>query len=120
MATESSNATAGVPDLGLMLGPTFIGLVAASILFGITSLQTHSYFRRESRDTVCFRVLMGFLWVFDAFHLALLTICMYHYLITNFGDVEAALLPTWSIIGQIFTTVSFALAPPPMMSKAPN
>ncbi|TFK98190.1 hypothetical protein BDV98DRAFT_573220 [Pterulicium gracile] len=104
MATESSNAAPEIPNLGLMLGPTFIGLVAASMLFGITSLQTQSYFRGEGRDTVSFRVLMGFLWVFDAFHLVLLTICMYHYLISNFGDVEAALLPTWSIIGQIFMT----------------
>ncbi|KAF5327507.1 hypothetical protein D9619_004985 [Psilocybe cf. subviscida] len=49
-------------DLNKTLGAVFIGNIAASMLFGITSLQTHTFFLNNTRDRRSFKRLIAFLW----------------------------------------------------------
>ncbi|OCH87116.1 hypothetical protein OBBRIDRAFT_796535 [Obba rivulosa] len=86
------------------LGAAFLGHFVTSVLFGITSLQTWIYFRQHHKDPLSLRSLVFLLWILDAVHVGLITCGMYHYLITHFGNVFAAIKPYWSILTMIMVT----------------
>ncbi|KAF9468552.1 hypothetical protein BDZ94DRAFT_673958 [Collybia nuda] len=78
-------------------GSAFIGLVAGAILYGVTLLQTFLYYRRYPRDSIFIKLLVFLLWVLDTTHLALCTVAIYWYLVTNYSNPEALNKTTWSI-----------------------
>jgi hypothetical protein len=77
-----------------------------SSLWGVTCVQTWTYFTRTSneRDAVHFRLLIGFLWALDTFDSVLDVHIIYHYMVTNFMNLGAILSPTWSILIHILMT----------------
>ncbi|KAJ8473571.1 hypothetical protein ONZ45_g16253 [Pleurotus djamor] len=56
-------------------------------LFGITNLQTYIYFSRYPNDYLWQRVSVTALYLLDASHLSLTIAVVYHYLITEFGNL---------------------------------
>ncbi|KDQ24901.1 hypothetical protein PLEOSDRAFT_161067 [Pleurotus ostreatus PC15] len=93
-------------DLGLdsKLGAAFLGNTAAAIFYGITSVQTYIFFRSSEKDRRTFKALIFFLWTLDTLHLALVTHALYFYMITNFANPEAVVVPSWSILAQVYVT----------------
>ncbi|KAG9225088.1 hypothetical protein CCMSSC00406_0008748 [Pleurotus cornucopiae] len=93
-------------DLGLdsKLGAAFLGNTAAAIFYGITSVQTYIFFRSSENDRRTFKALILFLWILDTLHLALVTHALYFYMITNFANPEAVVVPSWSILAQVYVT----------------
>ncbi|OCH91936.1 hypothetical protein OBBRIDRAFT_825042 [Obba rivulosa] len=65
-------------------------------LYGITSLQTGVYFRRKSQDPFAMRCLVFLIWILDCFHVTLVTLGIYSYLVTHFDDIVVASKPNWS------------------------
>jgi len=89
------------------LGALFLGHFLSTILFGITSLQTWTYFKEHSKDPNPLRFLVFLLWILDCLHVALLTVGVYDYLVSNFGDLFAILKPCWSLSAiPVVTTTS--------------
>ncbi|OCH91920.1 hypothetical protein OBBRIDRAFT_791781 [Obba rivulosa] len=80
------------------LGALLLGHLIAMLLFGITSLQSWVYLRRNYQDCIVLRSLVLFLWLIDCLHVALATHGVYFYFVTNFGDVAVTLKPSWSLI----------------------
>jgi len=72
----------------------------ASILFGLTTLQTHFYFQRFPNDTLWMKYFVATIWMFDALHIILCTHTMYYYLISNFGNGPALKTEVWSLALQ--------------------
>ncbi|KAL4264695.1 DUF6534 domain-containing protein [Pleurotus pulmonarius] len=99
MASSSS-------DLGLdsKLGAAFLGNTAAAVFYGITSVQTYIFFKSSEKDRRSFKALIFFLWILDTLHLALVTHALYFYMITNFSNTEAIVVPSWSILSQVYVT----------------
>ncbi|OCH91626.1 hypothetical protein OBBRIDRAFT_792103 [Obba rivulosa] len=91
-------------DIDVTLGPAFLGCLLSTALFGVTSVQTWTYFKQDHRDPVVLRSLVAFLWFLDALHAALLIGAMYYYMVTNFGNVFTVLRLHWSIMMFIIVT----------------
>ncbi|KAH8110200.1 hypothetical protein DFH11DRAFT_1622820 [Phellopilus nigrolimitatus] len=111
----SSNATVPVPPtpaslhihLDNSLGAAFIGLIVAAILFGVTNIQALMYYQNYGRDPRYMKWAIGFLWLLDALHLALISHVLYFYLVTNFTNLLIITDPTWSLCLHVaVTTVS--------------
>lgn len=109
MESASSQPVFDASRLGMTLGAAFIGNIFAAILFGLTTMQTITYFRSPPRDAVFFRVVVICLWLLDTFHLILVTHGIYYYVIDNFANPIAILRPTWSLVTQIYITVLIIL-----------
>ncbi|KAI0791272.1 hypothetical protein C8Q75DRAFT_805623 [Abortiporus biennis] len=90
------------PKLDNTLGALFIGLIFASILFGITCVQTYTYFMQSMRkDTTILRSLVAFLWILDTVDLAFIAHTTYYYCITNYSN-PAALTASYPWSGEGF------------------
>ncbi|KAF9031586.1 hypothetical protein BJ165DRAFT_1535351 [Panaeolus papilionaceus] len=95
--------------LGNTVGAAFLGLVAASILFGVTAIQVYIYYHNYPKDWRLQKITVGLLLLLDAFHLSLTVHVVYHYLITNFGDLEAQKDVVWSFKLQIVINIIIVL-----------
>jgi len=90
--------------LGTLLGAGLMGVIISAMIYGITCLQTHLYYTKYSgKDGGRMKFLVGLLWVVDTFHLVLVTTMIYHYTVTNWGDVVVLARTTWSLELNIMT-----------------
>ncbi|KAI0746743.1 hypothetical protein C8Q80DRAFT_1271589 [Daedaleopsis nitida] len=91
-------------DLDQTLGALFIGHFVASSLYGLSTLQTYTYYGRSSNDSPSLKWLVAVLWVLDSLQMILISHTFYTYAVTHFGDLEALGKVTWSIVTQIIVT----------------
>ncbi|KAI0316898.1 hypothetical protein OF83DRAFT_1172450 [Amylostereum chailletii] len=83
-------------------GALLIGLVLSTAIFGITCLQVYLYFTEHSAgDGHFLKLFVAFLLALDTLHVALVSLCVYHYTITSFGDFKALGRATWSLNIQV-------------------
>ncbi|KAK0206278.1 hypothetical protein DFS33DRAFT_1381396 [Desarmillaria ectypa] len=88
--------------LDTTLGATFIGLIAGSIIYGISLLQLYTYcLRFGSKDGWFLKAFIVVLMSVDTFHLILVCHFLYYYTVSHFGDFEALAVSTWSIATHI-------------------
>lgn len=73
-------------------------------LWGVTCVQTFTFFTRKSRDRPLFKLMIAFLWVLDTFDSALNGHILYHYLVTNYLNPRAIGVPIWSVIIHVAIT----------------
>ncbi|PIL32420.1 hypothetical protein GSI_05122 [Ganoderma sinense ZZ0214-1] len=86
------------------LGASFIGHTVATVLYGITTLQTFLYYRYNMKDPLILRVSVAGLWILDSLHVGLITGAMYWYCITNFSNLVAIQRPIWPITTMIIVS----------------
>ncbi|KAK0474410.1 hypothetical protein IW261DRAFT_1498858 [Armillaria novae-zelandiae] len=92
--------------LGETLGALYVGSTVATVLFGITNLQTIIYYKKYPRDWWVYRYSVAVLWILDALHVALTTHALYFYLVDMSGDLAGALVHSvWSFKVQLDTNV---------------
>jgi len=100
-----------VIPLGSLLGAALLGTIISAVIYGITCLQTHLYYTKYTgNDGRAMKFVVALVWVLDSFHLALITIMVYHYTVTNWGDLLVLARTTWSLglnimIGNILTSI---------------
>ncbi|KAJ6501017.1 hypothetical protein C8R47DRAFT_1211292 [Mycena vitilis] len=82
------------------LGSLYIGVVLASVVFGINSMQSFLYFAEHSkRDGWFVKLFVSVLWVLELLTVVLINHGVYFYSISNFGDLNVLAEPTiWSIV----------------------
>ncbi|KAH8108733.1 hypothetical protein DFH11DRAFT_1070763 [Phellopilus nigrolimitatus] len=78
-------------------GAAFVGLVVSAVLYGLTLLQTYTYYRTYPNDSARLKSLVFILWFLDSLHLVLCTNAIYWYLVTNFNNPENLELTYWSM-----------------------
>ncbi|KAH9831930.1 uncharacterized protein C8Q71DRAFT_778659 [Rhodofomes roseus] len=83
------------------VGASYVGTILASILYGMTSIQTLTFFRFHRRNRLWIQITVAFLWVLDTIHLAFIGHAVYTYVITDFGDMDAIAQPLWSITAHV-------------------
>jgi len=81
-------------------GAILIGLVVGSILFGVSTLQTHLYYQKFPNDSFWIKRLVLLIWFVDAMHVVLCTHTIYHYLVSNFNNPPALSTTIWSLALQ--------------------
>ncbi|KIM84037.1 hypothetical protein PILCRDRAFT_6878 [Piloderma croceum F 1598] len=65
------------------LGAVYLGVVAASFLFGVTTLQVYIYYQHFPEDKLQNKLVVPFLWLMDALHLALSIHAVYFYIVNQ-------------------------------------
>ncbi|CAA7269837.1 unnamed protein product [Cyclocybe aegerita] len=89
------------------LGAAFLGGIAASILYGVTSVQTLIYFQGTHKDGRAFKSLIFFLWILDTLHFTFTVHGLYFYFVSHFGDFVVLREPPWSLVAGVYlTTIS--------------
>lgn len=89
-------------------GALYIGLLLSAVLFGIVNLQVFVYFQSYKADRIWSKIAVCWLWLLDAFHLALISHVVYFYLVTNYANPLELTLVVWSFYLQ-FIIEMFAI-----------
>ncbi|KAG9221483.1 hypothetical protein CCMSSC00406_0009919 [Pleurotus cornucopiae] len=92
------------------LGSLYVGSLFAAVLYGITSIQTYSYFSWfYNRDSFVHRVAVGLLWSLDTIHFVLVVHGVYYYCVESFENPLKLLTLVWSMKLQIVINVIIIL-----------
>ncbi|KAG1879080.1 hypothetical protein F4604DRAFT_552315 [Suillus subluteus] len=93
-------------DIGRTFGALFIAVTLAAVLFGLCSGQAFIYFQTHSgTGMTLYKLAVIWLWILDALHLALITHCVYYYLVINYTNVSVLTEIVWSFKLQIIFEV---------------
>ncbi|KAG1724664.1 hypothetical protein EDB19DRAFT_2043418 [Suillus lakei] len=105
-------------DIGRTFGALFIGATIAAVfvndlltmqsklLFGLSSVQAFVYFQTHRGTGIIFyKLVVIWLWILDALHLALIIHCVYYYLVINYTNIGALTEIIWSFKLQIIIDV---------------
>jgi len=95
--------------LGNTIGASLLGVIAASILFGITVVQVYIYYHNYPKDWKFQKIAVAFLLGLDVLHVAFAILAIYQYLIDEFGDLKAVQYLTWSFKVQVVFNVMIVL-----------
>ncbi|KAF8160166.1 hypothetical protein BJ912DRAFT_1103603 [Pholiota molesta] len=71
------------PTLDNTWGAALIGLVVASILYGMTTLQAYIYYTKYPNDVRTIKLLVLTVWILDTVSLCLVISAMYTYLVSD-------------------------------------
>ncbi|KAJ7035209.1 hypothetical protein C8F04DRAFT_1099429 [Mycena alexandri] len=94
----------GLPKFDNTLGALLIGGLVATALWGVTCVQTYTFFMSGSTDRASQKTLVAFLWFLDTFDTFLNCHILYFYLVSNYLNPEAIIFPVWSIIVHVAVT----------------
>lgn len=92
------------------LGAVFIGLLMTVALYGVTCMQTLSYYRHNQRDGPSLKLFIFILWVLSTLHLCLIASTMYINLVTNFGNIGSSLKVAWMMAAMVIVSALIEFA----------
>ncbi|KAJ8090192.1 hypothetical protein PM082_018782 [Marasmius tenuissimus] len=108
---ESQGQVPGMPPkkiLELTFGAALVGVLIASIFYGVSVIQTYIYFvvkpsetPRERHDGWCMKSLVGSVFVFDTIHQIFICHTIYTYLVLDAGDPLALNTVVWSLLAEV-------------------
>lgn len=99
-----SGAPPILPAFDNTLGALLLGGMIAMALWGITCVQTYTFFTQSHRDTGLQKLTVAFLCALDTFDSALNVHILYFYMVTNYLNPMALLKPVWSVIIHVAIT----------------
>ncbi|KAG9076807.1 hypothetical protein FS749_011364 [Ceratobasidium sp. UAMH 11750] len=91
-------------ELDSTFGATYIGVVIATFLYGIMTLQTYTYWSRYIHDSTFDRLFVVALWLADTLHTICISHMQYHYVINNYANPTALLYNNWSFNMEVGLT----------------
>ncbi|EMD35694.1 hypothetical protein CERSUDRAFT_96803 [Gelatoporia subvermispora B] len=88
------------------LGACLLGVIVASIFYGITVLQTYMYYRRYQHDGKLLKSTIGLLFtrLLDTIHEVFAIHVIYTVLVTRNGSPTALSAPPWSVVVNVLLT----------------
>jgi len=108
MSLQSSNSSSvppiHIPAFDNTLGALLVGGMVAMALWGVTCVQAFIFFTRRSRDRPLFKLLIAFLMALDTFDTILNCHFLYWYLVKNYLNPLAVVVPVWSVILHVAAT----------------
>ncbi|KAF9007202.1 hypothetical protein BDQ17DRAFT_1423266 [Cyathus striatus] len=88
-------------------GAAFLGAMITAMLYGLTTLQTYFYYVFYPKDSSANKALVASIWTLDTIHMALTTVSIYHYLVSNYANPSALGIAHWSLITSVLFNVKF-------------
>ncbi|KAF5367765.1 hypothetical protein D9758_009843 [Tetrapyrgos nigripes] len=82
-----------LPRFDNTLGAVLLGGLGAMALWGVLCAQTYNFFVGNSKDKPVFKLLIAFLWALDTFDSVLNCHILYHYLVSNYLNPFAVMVP---------------------------
>ncbi|KAJ7143735.1 hypothetical protein C8R44DRAFT_139457 [Mycena epipterygia] len=104
MATIPAPVPLVVPQFANTLGALLVAGLVATALWGVTCVQTFTYFMGDTEDRPLHKALVAFLLVLDTFDTVLNGHILYFYLVTNYLAPQALVFPVWSVIIHVAAT----------------
>ncbi|KAH0588393.1 hypothetical protein H2248_004247 [Termitomyces sp. 'cryptogamus'] len=89
-------------------GALLIGFLLAAVLYGVSTLQTYLYWFNYPKDRAETKVLVAAVWMLDTTHTVLMSICLYYYLVTNYGNQPTLTSGHWSLFTSLIINVNIA------------
>ncbi|EAU84305.2 hypothetical protein CC1G_01301 [Coprinopsis cinerea okayama7 len=83
------------------MGASMIGVICASVLYGVSCVQTWYYFNHYRKDVWYIKSLVGAVWMFDTIHQILISHTVYYYVITNYNNPSILNRLVWSILLEV-------------------
>ncbi|KAF9528198.1 hypothetical protein CPB83DRAFT_855065 [Crepidotus variabilis] len=83
-------------------GALFIGLLVATMLYGVACAQSVIYFYRWKKDRQLFKNVVLIIWMLDTVSLLQAILTLYNWLITDYGNFLAILKPSTTALAQMF------------------
>ncbi|KAF6762825.1 hypothetical protein DFP72DRAFT_568807 [Ephemerocybe angulata] len=83
------------------MGASLIGVICASVLYGVSCVQTWYYFNHYRNDVWYIKSLVGAVWLFDTTHQILISHTVYYYIVTNYGNPNSLGHLVWSILLEV-------------------
>ncbi|EIN12749.1 hypothetical protein PUNSTDRAFT_124456 [Punctularia strigosozonata HHB-11173 SS5] len=94
------------PSLANSIGVLFIGSLICLHMFGMATVQSHTYYNAYPQDTLFMKSFVALLWVLSALQCAFLCHSSYHYMITNYVNPFALETSVWSLDLSVLTTAA--------------
>ncbi|KAJ1299505.1 hypothetical protein OPQ81_007335 [Rhizoctonia solani] len=91
-------------NLNLTFGAAYVGVVLASFVYGIATLQAYTYWFERRRDSPLQRLYVMLLWCLDTVKLVCICHMEYYYGIRNHGNPSALATSIWSFNMQLGIT----------------
>lgn len=98
------NSAMAFPTIDNTLGALLVGGLLAMALWGVTCVQTFTFFMQKTRDTPLFKFIIALLWCLDTWDSATNCHFLYYYFVTNYLNPAAAFRPVWSLIIHVANT----------------
>ncbi|KAF9043028.1 hypothetical protein BJ165DRAFT_216778 [Panaeolus papilionaceus] len=95
-----------VPKFDNTLGALLLGGLFAMALWGVTCVQTYTYYMYTTRDHRAIKLLVALLWLLDTFDSALNIHILYFYMVSNYINPVALFKPVWSILIHVAVTAA--------------
>ncbi|EMD41294.1 hypothetical protein CERSUDRAFT_89866 [Gelatoporia subvermispora B] len=92
------------PNCGALL----LGTGLSSVLFGVTLLQTYQYYDQYWDDPTYMKFFVAIIAIFDAADLILVFATVWHYLISNYGNVSSIAIIPVQLGWEVGMTISVA------------
>ncbi|KAF8639296.1 hypothetical protein AX17_001607 [Amanita inopinata Kibby_2008] len=89
-------------------GAELIGAIVSAMMYGITNLQTYFYYMTYPNDAKENKILVFSIWLLDTLQMALVSITVYHYLITNYDNPPALGFGHWALFLSVAVNVLIA------------
>lgn len=105
MSSPGLPPTLPIPRFDNTLGALLIGGLVASALWGITCVQSYTFFTSNTKDSPLFKLLVFLLWALDTFDSCLHSHVLYYYMVSNYLNPQALLVPIWSVILHVAITL---------------
>ncbi|KAJ6555146.1 hypothetical protein DFH09DRAFT_1262455 [Mycena vulgaris] len=100
----ASAPVSAIPQFDNTLGALLIGGLVATALWGVTCVQTFTFFMGDTTDRAWHKALVAFLLCLDTFDTFLNCHILYFYLVTNYLAPQAIFSPVWSVIIHVAAT----------------
>ncbi|KAH7880853.1 uncharacterized protein C8R40DRAFT_310 [Lentinula edodes] len=97
-------------DIRPTIGALFCGVIATSVFYGVTILQTIFYFQTYPDDKTFIRIVVLFVWALDTLDLFLVVNGLWTWSIANFANPLALLEVPWSINAEPVVTATISTA----------
>ncbi|TFK73251.1 hypothetical protein BDN72DRAFT_213600 [Pluteus cervinus] len=88
------------------IGAFEIGVLIAMFLFGVTTMQTFSYYRKFPADNRGMKIFVGVIWMLECLQSGLIANSLYWLTIKNYGQADAINQPLRALC---FATILFAI-----------
>ncbi|KZP13131.1 hypothetical protein FIBSPDRAFT_936504 [Athelia psychrophila] len=97
-------------DVQKSIGASEVGILIATFLFGVCTVQAYIYFVAERRDPLWIRLLVAFVWLLECTDTLFAWHRVYYVTVQNFGNAEAVVSTEWTLsAGSIMAGIVEAL-----------
>lgn len=89
-------------------GAGYVGVILTAALYGLTTLQTYFYYVHYPDDGFDIKALVSLIWLLDSLHMAIVSYCIYYYLVINYNNPPALGVGHWSLFMSVGLNVIIA------------